>query len=278
MTPQTEKEKRVIETLERFQPRPGMHAYQHMAHAAWSSSGRRRTSPGVFLFCRFWLPVALSALLIVLAVATIWVTPPLRLMAQEVLDSLFNRAPHDSIVLEYQAEATEVSTVPAHYSSTSIAEAELVTGLNFPEPTVSLIPYTLTQATINYETETIWLTYNTPGRYLSIYRRSVALGWLTDAVVGASAEIIPVEFEGPDGETIHGEYVAGGWQPSADPTSGSGETVQQPADWTAQSAQRRLRWQDANYVYEMVAFGGDGDLPGRDLMMDGMMAIAASIR
>lgn len=218
--------------------------------------------------------------LILLLGVIIWATPPLRTIAQEVLDSLFNRSASDTQVIEYEALPTSEATISPTVAETfnSVTEAETATQIDIREPSGNMGILGLSGVTINHELQTVWLIYNAPGRYLSIYQRPAELGWLDEGTVGASAQVIPVEFTDADGVTRHGEYVEGGWLPTADATPTADGMMQEPAQWTSDTTQRRLRWQDDDLVYEMVAFGGSGDLPDRDLTQAGMVALAASMR
>jgi hypothetical protein len=266
----------VIEPLRQFRPQPGQQAYARMARAPWAVNSPRRTPDSI-------LPRYLRVALVTLAVAVIagmvvWFTPPLRSFAQDVINRLFNRANADTQVIEINV-GPPVSTVAPSIAETfgSIARAEAQTGIDIREPTLDLHPYQLTGVTVNYETETVWLIYNAPGRYLSIAQRPAALGWLDAGIVGVSADIEAIRIETGNG-TLTGEYVEGGWRVTAEPDQETaGDTMQETAVWTDESPQRRLRWQDAELLYEITAFGGGGDSPRRDLLRDDLIAIAASM-
>jgi hypothetical protein len=266
----------VIEPLRQFRPQPGQEAYARMARAPWAVGAPRRTSDSA-------LPRYLRVALVTLAVAVIagmvvWFTPPLRSLAQDVINRLFNRAEADTQVVEINV-GPPVSTVAPTTAETfrSIARAEAQTGIDIREPQLDLHPYQLTGVTVNYEMETVWLIYNAPGRYLSIAQRPAALGWLDAGIVGVSADIEAITIQAGD-EFLSGEYVEGGWRVAAEPEQETaGDTVQETAVWTDESPQRRLRWQDAALIYEITAFGGGGDIPRRDLLRDDLIAIAASM-
>lgn len=217
------------------------------------------------------------AAMLALVIGLVLAVPPLRTWAQEIVDSLFNRAPADTQVLEYEVVPTPINTIAPSVAQTfdSIAAAEAA-GIDIRQPGIDLSPYQLSGVTVNHETQSIWLTYNAPGRYLSIYQRPAALGWLSERLVGASAEIVTVDFGGENG-ILGGEFVQGGWLPTTDPTPEGGDTVSQSADWTTETSQRYLRWQDANFVYEMTAMGGSSDTAATWLSLDDLIAIAKSM-
>ncbi len=273
-----DEEKEIIRRLQGFQPRPGSSAYQRMAQTPWLKAADRKKS--LMTLPRAFRVTLTALIMLVVLGLLVWVTPPLYSLAQEIIGSLFNRAADDSQVLEFQAAVTPASPIPASVAQTfaSVNLAEAATGIDILQPTIDLSPYTLSGVTVNHEMQTTWLIYNAPGRYLSIYQRAAVLGWLDEGLVGASAEITPVTFENINGDTLHGEYVTGGWQVTAEPTPIGGETVQQPVEWASASAQRKLRWRSGDFVYEMLAYGGNGDIPGSDLMLDEMIALAASMK
>lgn len=270
---------RAIAHLKAFQPRPSAATYHRMASAPWQYREGGRVSPRRLLPTPALRAAAVVGLILIL-VAVVWTTPSLRTAAQEILDSLFNRAGTDSIVIEYPIVETPSGTLAPEMAETfySVRAAETATGIDIRQPGIDLGQFSLSGVTINHTLQTTWLIYNAPGRYLSIYERAADLGWLDEGLVGATAQITPVEFLDANGVTLHGEYVEGGWLPTTDPTPVGGDRMQEPAEWTTQTTQRRLRWQDSDRVYEMVAFGGNGDLPDRDLSLDGLIAIAASMR
>ena len=227
---------------------------------------------------RYLRPLLATAAAFSLLSALVLTVPPLRALAQEIIDSLFNRAASDAQVIQYDVHPTPISMISPSVAETfsSVTDAEKATGIDIRQPTITSTSYALSEVAVNHSTQTIWLTYNAPGRNLSIYQRPAQLGWLDDGLVGSSAQIIAVDFDGANG-IISGEYVAGGWLPTTDPTPTGDQSVSQGTNWSTDIPQRRLRWQDANWVYEMTAFGGDGDIPDRDLMQDDLIAIAKSM-
>lgn len=275
---ESREEEAVVEALKHFQPRPSQKAHKRMSSTPWmlnKETGLRTNS-----LSRPFQVAATVVFIMLSVVIVVSVTPPLRSLAQDIIDTLFNRTKSDNRVVEYRVEPTPVNTISPSIAQTfySVDEAERVTGIDIFQPTIDLSPYSLTGVSVNHQTETVWLTYNTSGRYLSIYQRPSALGWLDEGFVGASAEVATVHFENAVGITITAEYVVGGWKPLAEPTPINDQTVEQPQEWSSESVQRKLRWRDEHFVYEMVAFGGKGDIPRRDLLLDDMIAIAASMK
>ena len=259
----TEEEVAVIKQLQRFEPRPGLRAYQTMATAPWTKPPGKTHVISALVHSPFVQRAAAAVLITVIASTVVLVTPPLRLRAQEVLEVLFARAGSNTIAVENQAVPTLAGTIPPSVAQTfySIEAAERALGNTIRTPQIDLTPYTLSGVTVNHETQTVWLVYNAPDRYLSIYQRSAELGWLDSALVGANALVKTVEFETLSGTAVQGEYVQGGWRPDSEQT----------ASWTPETTQRRLRWQDGQLVYEMVMFGDD--LASED----DLVAIASSL-
>ena len=274
---QQHEESQVIKQLQRFRPQPSKQAYGRLAQAPWVRQRQHARKTGSSQVVRL---IAITCLAMMTIGAVIWATPPLRSLAQEIINQLFNRMPSDTRVIEYEA-GPPVATTPLSVAQTflSVEEAEAQTGIDIREPQIDIKPYVLTGVTVNHETQSAWLIYNAPGRYLSIVQRTAALGWLDDGLVGASAQVEVLEFEVADGTIATGEYIAGGWRPTSKPeTQADNGSVREPAVWTDETPQRRLRWRDTQFVYEMVTFGGDGSIPRRDLMRADMVEIAASMR
>lgn len=280
MEQHTQEEAEIVEKLRQFQPTPSAQAYTRMAQMSWNTNGEH-TIMNRFLRSRTAKTTVAGLVAVLMMGIVVWSTPSLRTLAQEFIETLFNRAESDTTVVEYNTappSATISASVAQSFST--IAELEAAIGHDVIKPSIAINGYQVMNAAINYENQTVWLSYTAPGRNLSIYQRDASLGWLSEREVGASAEIIAVEITRADGTVLHGEYVNGGWWIDADSTDATptGEnTVQQPAEWTNNITQRVLRWQDENQVYEMVSFGGSGDTPDIDILLDRMIEIAASM-
>lgn len=261
-TPDSSNESRMINALTQFQARPSPQAYQRMSQAPWLAPQKTATRPLVM--------VAVTLLLLVLLTGLVWVTPPLRTLAQDILDHLFRRAPENTAILGIDSAAP--TNVPASVAETfgSVARAAARTGRKIYQPDSALVPYPLTGVTVNHSLEAAWLIYANTDGYLSIYQRSAALGWLDEGWVGKDATIIAVTIKTAAGIELKGEYVEGGWALEGTPTPSADDVSQVPANWTTQTAQRRLRWQTSDTCYEMMTFDPD-------LGMAEMLKIAASM-
>lgn len=265
MEEHTPKEVVIAEQLQRFTPRPSQDAYQHMANAPWYVKQERKFTVIMKSVPRAARLTSISLLVAIIAGAIVWAMPTLRSFAQELLDNLFNRAESTTIVVEPIQDPPPVVEILPSVAQTFYAldEAEAAIGMDISTPQTGIAPFELSGITVNHESQTVWLIYNAPERYLSVYQRAVGLGWLDEGVVGPEAAVEAVEFVNIAGFTIHGEYVAGAWQQ----VEGS-----DTATWTMETTQKRLRWQDDQWVYEMVMFGSSA------VTAQDMIAIAASMQ
>lgn len=255
-------ESHAADVLTQFQARPSPQAYQRMSQAPWLAP--QKTTP------KRMVTVAATLLLLVLLTGLVWVTPPLRTLAQDILDHLFRRAPENTTT--WEIDSTPPPNVPASVAESfgSVARASARTGLKIHQPDSALVPYPLTGVTVNHSLEAAWLIYAHADGYLSIYQRSAALGWLDEGWVGKDAPIIAVTIKTAAGTELKGEYIAGGWALEGTPVPSADGVSQVPANWTTHTAQRRLRWQDSDTVYEMMTLDPD-------LGLVEMLKIAASM-
>lgn len=252
----------IANALSQFQARPSPQAYQRMSQAPWHAPHKTAT--------RRMVTVAAILLLLVLVTGLVWVTPPLRTLAQDILDHLFRRAPENTTT--WEIDSTPPTNVPASVAETfgSVARAAAQTGRKIYQPDSALVPYPFTGVTVNHSLETAWLIYANADGYLSIYQRSAALGWLDEGWVGKDAPIIAVTIKTAAGTELKGEYVEGGWALEGTPIPSADGVSQVPANWTTQTAQRRLRWQASGAIYEMMVLDPDMGLAE-------MLKIAASM-
>jgi len=237
---------------------PSEAAYRRMATAPWFTPSttviRRR--------------IAAALLLLIVLSGLVWFTPALHSLAQNVLDWLFKRASTETTW--WTIDATPTTPVPASVAETfgSVAAAESQTGQKIYQPDFSLIASPFTGVTVNHERKAIWLIFAGDSRYLSIYQRAAQDGWLDEGLVGQTAQITSVIITDWAGRQWQGEYVAGGWVLQTPTQAPATKTA---ANWTAQTAQKRLRWRTDTTVYEMMALDPD-------LTLARMVEIAASMR
>jgi hypothetical protein len=241
----------------------------------------RLTAGQVGRSSRFTKPLrnaaAVAAIIALLLTATLTI-PPLRAIAQEIIDSLFNRtdADQETVVL---GPYGIFQLVPYFYITVDEAQAEV--DFTILEP--SWIPEGLALHDVAYspEEQVVSLSYREPTENftampITIYEAPLDNGWSSHSylAIGASADITAVQIKRADG-AITGEYVKGFWVTPPDMRSGSIETPF-AVQWNANIPICRLRWQDAGLMFEIWSqtSGWQGDCP---VSLDEMVAIAESM-
>lgn len=243
-------EMEIISVIQAFQPSPTEQFYRQIAAMPWNVEDKRPI--------RRWLLVAASITLIVAAFLTV---PPLRTLAQDVIDSLFNRADGDAKTNTYIAVAPDAEYDP--YSSLEQAAAQT----SFPVSTPTIMPdgYFFEGAVWDSDQSAIFLSYiyGGGGRSLQITETTHAEIFRE---IGASTNIENVQIG-----DLTGEYVEGEWVVYDRPQGEAGETVTEEATWNPTAPSRRLRWQHGDITYEIWALGGSEDDPayiGKEAMIE----------
>ena len=195
----------------------------------------------------------MAAVLVTLVIATLTI-PPLRAIAQEVIDTLFNRKDTDEETVQLGPRGI-IDLVPYYYGTVEQAEAKA--GFDIRAPT--LLPDDLILRVVNYspEEQLVTLGYSRPDTALLNSRLSVLMGPVTNGwsdhpflAVGASADVIPVQFAGADGQ-VTGEFVKGFWMTSPSAPALTFEATPTAVEWDSDLPVCRLRWQEDDMVYEI---------------------------
>jgi hypothetical protein len=192
--------------------------------------------------------------------------PPLRVLAQEVLDSLFNRAPADTIAFE--------TPVVVDVNPTPIAEAIFATPgtladvqaqVDFTLKAAAYLPegYTFYSASVDAP-GLVTLSYVRGGYMLNISQSRVADAQAFE--VGATAEIQTVEING-----VAAEYVEGYWFAEVNHEGDQAEL--RGRVWDGNGNYQQMRWQQDGIVYWMHSVIGSGT----DLPLDEWVAVAESL-
>lgn len=223
---------------------------------------------------------ATIALIVILLLAVLTINS----WAQDNPDGLFYHAAADMTIFEYEVETTpEVNAIPFAFAQEfeTVVAAEIVTGHDIVTPRREPTSYWLDNVFYDSGNGTVFIQYASPPErnlLISLFPRDYT--GFDYSRVGASAEIIPVQIDGLRG-TFEGEYVEGYWgisREEIDSIRSLTGDVSVSAEWYPVSSVRKLRWQQGDWVYEITAWGGDGSFPGRDLMMEDLIALAESMR
>jgi hypothetical protein len=222
------------------------------------------------------------ALMILLTLAV----PPLRTLAQEIIDSLFNQLDSDTTTHSYPRISPR-ATAEIQIEFTSVEEAEASTNgqIDVVEPAYVPEEYLLANVTLNsdirpeiregmyfsnisYERRTgnTWMGLN-------IMQSSIDLDWGFAGEVGASAAITPISMKWGSDEIL-AEYVEGNWVPTEKETRDN--RVTEVYAWDSTVPIRRLSWSDDNTLYVVQAVGVNPEDAGY-IDLDEMVKIAESM-
>lgn len=196
--------------------------------------------------------------------------PPLRAIAQELVDLFFYHAESDEKTNTYTAATADRTEIG--YKTVEEAEADL--GIDLLEPDFVPSGYVLTSVSATTFTYEI----GAGGRLLFVCQSPVnATDRLcVDSEVGASAEIVPVTLKIGD-QDISAQYVEGGWIVKNSGERTAGQTVTEELEWRSDVSARRLLWQHADSYFVLYAGGGSPDHPGY-VGKEELIAIAESMR
>lgn len=250
---------------------PSPEFYRRMAAMPWKRSTSTRIAKRLMTAAAVFAALTLTVLAV----------PPLRMFAQEIIDALFRRAESNTTTFEYNPAAAEDAQAALQFNGIEAAEAAF--GIEMLAPTLEIEGYQIGQVYFDADEQTYTLEYTAPpGRGLLIMGSALSDDPDDVPLIGADAPITPVEITTPRG-VFAAQYVIGLWAFNAPPsnvipTPNAEGLITQEAEWIPDASLRRLRWQEAGWIYEVIALGGSGDLPDRDLMQDDLIAIAESMQ
>lgn len=235
--------------LTELQPHPTERLYRQIDAMPWHAPQKtmKRTSSA--------LRVSLAIAAVLTVVLTAFLTlPPLRALAQEVIDGLFNRANSDVL-----ATTGSVVFSPADYNHfpNTVAELEQMVGEDIFVPTFIPSGYAFFGGRYNNELDTIELDYRYQDTECScefIVRRFGAAASPLEIGASAAIEIAQVG-------DVAGEYVQGTWRARIRQDSQTGKETFEPAQWIADPASQRLRWREGEFLFEISAVRPSRMLP-----------------
>ncbi len=242
----------ITQALGAFQPQPSARFFQRMQRQPWMKESmttlthvvpKRKTD-------RRWMPAA-GLLAMLLIAGTVFVTPPLRALAQEMLAWVV-RAPSDTMT-NRELDAN-VPPIEAYRFNLTLAEAEQLVGFDAWElPTVpngfqlqqiGAIPV---EQMIVFSYATAPFTDNPneglpPSFVLMQQPAARAASSMVRFPVGASAVIKTVQIG-----DVTGQYIGGsGW-------CGANSDSETQMQWCPNSGERMLRWQRGDWVFMLGA-------------------------
>ncbi len=214
--------------------------------------------------------ITIAAALLLGTFLSVWTVPSLRIIAQQVLDSLFNRATSDTHVFTYNNSYPTIASTPI---PRTFSEAQSIVRFRIYEP--KRVPVAFGLPIITAGPSEIDFEYTLPGRYLTVSEQLNSNGWQINGVIGASAKTVKVDVGG-----IVGEYVEGGWLSitTTTPMPEQKGTATDTGLWQPDFSVRKLRWQNGQILYEITARGGSPDIRDEYVSMSDMISIAQSLR
>lgn len=201
-----------------------------------------------------WRAWAAAAAILALIVAAFLAVPPLRSLAQDLIDRLFVHAEGDSQSIQF----AEVDMNSIQHLTDLDAVDALGDRLGFDVLLPTYLPegYTFTEAlrfpyTLGH---VVSLTYQDGNMQLYIDQAPVADRGGTETQVGASAEIVPMTVE-RGGTAYSASYVQGDWAfplPEGAPTPAAGAAFSGTGEWRSDIPKRQLVWVEGDMIYQIV--------------------------
>lgn len=248
------------ELADRTQPSAAfIDTLEQQLRAAHPASGRK-VAP--FRFPTRQLAAACAALLV--ALTAVLSIPPLRSLAQEVLDALFNRTATDTDVFATPVVVDMLPTmmVPAPYlQSIDVAQVEREAGFDVLIPTFLPEGFAMTDIYYDAVAKQVFQSYARENNWVVIDGFTIAQGLAVDAQpldVGASAEIVPVTVG-----DAQGEFVVGTWFVRPEPEDGSHAVITE-REWANDFPYQQMRWVDGDMMFWMVNIVGQESKLGAD--------------
>ncbi|MFN8372600.1 MAG: hypothetical protein U0694_06950 [Anaerolineae bacterium] len=229
-----------------------------------SSSVHVRVRPRV-LHLRTLGVAAAAVLALLLLTLTV---PPLRTLAQDLLNLLFNRTDSNTLVYEtpvsYDIQPTAVGS-SIYSPSTSVEAAESQAGFDIRVPALLPDGYVLVDVSYDVVAQQTSLFYMRSGIGLVIVQIPSASAYPLN--VGASANIVRVSIGGSIGQYVEGNWIV---NPRIEGTTA---TVSE-SSWDSDFPFQQLRWEQEGFVFWMMSVAGQHS----DLTLDDWVQIAESLR
>jgi hypothetical protein len=218
------------------------------------------------------------AAVFVFCVTAILTIPPLRAIAQEVIDTLFNRTETNQETIEFGTYGIH-QLVPFYFGSVEQAQEKVDFEIHAP----TFLPDDLMLRVVNYSPEEnlVALSYGHSGEGyaspdLSIFLGPVKNNWSSQPyfAIGASADIVSIQFPGIS-DQVTSEFVQGFW---VFPPDARGDEVAAVAvEWDSNFHVCRLRWQENEMLYELWSSTWIKDAVSCPLSQAEMVTIAESM-
>jgi hypothetical protein len=200
-------------------------------------------------------------------VALTLAVPPLRTLAQEIIDSLFNQLDSDTTSYTYTVVDPPQTDETPQTDFDTIAEAEQLWGFNIFQP--SYIPEGYEQTEIfahvtdgeYYARQQFESTSDDLYMYFAVQQSSVSLDWGEAGTVGESAELIPVDIQWGN-QIIQGEYVEGSWVEERRVGNPETKEVTKYMEWRSDMPARTMRWRIGDTLFVLNSAGHPPEVPG----------------
>lgn len=264
----------IMRALEQFDPQPSARFHQRMQAQPWMEepmSTSTHAAPKRTVVWR-WVPV-LSLLAVVSVAGTVFVTPPLRALAQEMLAWVV-RTPSDTMMNQELAATAQQPSLENLRHGLSQAEAEQLAGFKLWKLRAIPEGHHFREAFYLPAEQTVASSYvvgDHPGvnpqalSGFALMQQPVAQAASGKNVfpIGSSAAIETVQIG-----DVMGQYVEGGW-------GGANSDPETPMQWYPAPGERTLRWQRGEWVFTLAAHdvgeavaGGNPPSITREQMID----------
>jgi hypothetical protein len=257
----------IARALELFQPQPSAQFYERIQGKPWMQEpvATLAAAPRRGTFTRRWIPAA-GLLVMLLVAGVVFVTPPLRALAQEVLHLITRERTN---VVPQQQWDVDRSLFETMQRDLTLAQAEQLAGFDVWVPSNLPEAYRLQRVGYLPTVHIVMTMYSTDDNFVL---ESDELPWLTliqePAANAATLDMVRVGSTAPI-ETVQigdvkGQYVSGSWM-----------LFQDSGYWIGDDSHRILRWQQGEQVFTLEV-SGDSNAFSREQMIELAAHIAPS--
>ena len=196
----------------------------------------------------------IAAAVLILLLTSFLTVPPLRALAQQILNAFFNNAASDQQTItfgEFDMNLVQHMTLEEadQYGKTA--------GYDVLLPTYLPDGFEFVEADVISMAQLVMLKYQNAAVKINITEQP--LTEISPQEVGASAEIQDMSIQRGD-QTVIGQYVQGSWVfnlAPGTPTPAPGQALSDVGEWRSDIPERRLQWQENGIFYEVSAFRDD---------------------
>jgi hypothetical protein len=251
--------------LSGFNPQPPQRFYRLMEEAPWIRKQSQKPR-SIFTSLAFRLS-ALAVLSILLIISLFIFIPSLRTSADRLFNFFSSYDDNSRSIQAVYTPTSATSPLPETLFPLTLEQASQEAGFTPKELSLLSEELHLEGAAFSTNREALILRYSGGDKTILLAQRK-AEGVQEYASIGPAAPVQIVEVR-----HLQGEFVSGGWIIQIENTSPPGAMPQSiHLVWDDQSTMRTLRWQEGDFIYEIVTNSSEA------FLLAEILAIAESMR